>query len=121
MPAHHKLEAYLDDYIRAAGLTDPKGPLFCAARGKTGELSTRKAMHQNDAYRMVRRRAEKLGLKVKIGCHTFRATGISAYLEGGGTLENAQAMAAHESPRTTKLYDRTSDAITLDEVERITI
>jgi plasmid maintenance system antidote protein VapI len=50
-----------------------------------------------------------------------RATGITAYLEAGGTLENAQAMAAHESPRTTKLYDRTGDEITLDEVERITI
>ena len=36
-------------------------------------------------------------------------------------LENAQAMAAHESPRTTKLYDRTGDEITLDEIERITI
>jgi integrase len=57
----------------------------------------------------------------KIGCHTFRATGITAYLEAGGTLENAQAMAAHESPRTTKLYDRTADVITLDEVERIVI
>jgi site-specific recombinase XerD len=53
--------------------------------------------------------------------HTFRATGITAYLEAGGTLENAQTMAAHESPRTTKLYDRTGDEITLDEVERITI
>jgi hypothetical protein len=51
----------------------------------------------------------------------FRATGITAYLEAGGTLENAQAMAAHESPRTTKLYDRTGHEITLDEVERITI
>ena len=60
-------------------------------------------------------------MKVKIGCHTFRATGITAYLEAGGTLENAQAMAAHESPRTTKLYDRTGDEITLDEVERIAI
>jgi len=61
------------------------------------------------------------GFKVRINCHTFRATGITAYLEAGGTLENAQAMAAHESPRTTKLYDRTGDTITLDEVERITI
>jgi len=54
-------------------------------------------------------------------CHTFRVTGITAYLENGGTLENAQASASHESPRTTKLYDRTSDEITLDEVERIAI
>jgi hypothetical protein len=58
-------------------------------------------------------------MKVKIGCHTFRAT--DSYLEAGGTLENAQLMAAHESPRTTKLYDRTGDEITLDEVERIAI
>ena len=70
---------------------------------------------------MVRRRASDAGIETPIGCHTFRATGITAYLEGGGTLENAQAMAAHESPRTTKLYDRTGDEITLDEVERITI
>jgi integrase/recombinase XerD len=54
-------------------------------------------------------------------CSAATQTPITAYLEGGGTLENAQNMAAHESPRTTKLYDRTSDAITLDEVERIKI
>jgi len=54
-------------------------------------------------------------------CHTFRATGITAYLDAGGTIENAQAIAAHESPRTTKLYDRTGDNITLDEIERIAI
>ena len=47
--------------------------------------------------------------------------GITAYLDNGGSLENAQAMAAHESPRTTKLYDRTDDQITLDEVEKIGI
>jgi integrase/recombinase XerD len=76
--------------------------------------------HHN-AWRMIQRRSAELGLKVKIGCHTFRATGITAYLEAGGTLENAQLMAAHESPRTTKLYDRTGDEITLDEVERIAI
>jgi integrase len=64
-------------------------------------------MNRIDAYRMIRRRSAEAGFKVKLGCHLFRATGITAYLEGGGTLENAQAMAAHESPRTTKLYDRT--------------
>jgi integrase len=61
--------------------------------------------HRVDAYQMVRRRTAEAGLKGKLGCHVFRATGITAYLEGGGTLENAQAMAAHESPLTTKLYD----------------
>ena len=51
----------------------------------------------------------------------FPTTGITAYLENGGILEYAQAIAAHESPSTAKLYDRTSDQITLDEVERIQI
>jgi integrase len=59
------------------------------------------------------------GIKAPIGCHTFRATGIIAYRECGGTLEHARAMAAHESPRTTKLYDRTKERLTLDEIERI--
>jgi site-specific recombinase XerD len=121
MPAHHNLEAYLDSYIEAAGIRDGgKAPLFCSAAGRTGGL-TDKPMNRIDAYRMIQRRAEDAGLRIKIGCHTFRATGITAYLEAGGTLENAQAMAAHESPRTTKLYDRTGDEITLDEVERIAI
>jgi integrase len=78
-------------------------------------------MNRIDAWRMIQRRAAELGTPTRIGSHTFRATGITAYLEAGSTLENAQAMAAHESPHTTKLYDRTDDAITLDEVERSTI
>jgi integrase len=70
---------------------------------------------------MIKRRARAAGVPDRIGCHTFRATGITAFLLNGGTLENAQQIAAHESPRTTKLYDRTNDAITLDEIERILI
>ncbi len=121
MPAHHNLEAYLDAYIEAAGIRDGgKAPLFRSAAGRTGTL-TDKPMNRVDAWRMIQRRAADLGTLVKMGCHTFRATGITAYLQAGGTLENAQAMAAHESPRTTKLYDRTGDEITLDEVERISI
>src|SRR4051812_3169758 len=121
MPAHHNLEAYLDAYIKAAGIGDDgKSPLFRSAIGRTGIL-TGKPMNRIDAYRMVQRRAAALSMQVHIGCHTFRATGITAYLDNGGTLENAQLMAAHESPRTTKLYDRTGDEITLDEVERIAI
>jgi site-specific recombinase XerD len=121
MPAHHNLEAYLDAYIKAAGIGDDgKSPLFRSAVGRT-DMLTEKPMNRVDAWRMVQRRSADLGMRIKVGCHTFRATGITAYLEAGGTLENAQAMAAHESPRTTKLYDRTGDEITLDEVERITI
>jgi integrase len=78
-------------------------------------------MHRVDVWRMTRRRAKGAGIDAEMCCHTFRATGITAYLDNGGTLEDAQAMAAHESPRATKLYDRPEDEITFDEVERIAI
>jgi integrase len=70
---------------------------------------------------MIKRRARRAGIPASTCCHTFRGTGITAFLENGGTIENAQAIAGHESPRTTKLYDRTDDELTLDEIERIRI
>jgi integrase len=78
-------------------------------------------LHENDVLRMIKKRAAAADLPTTIGCHTFRATGITAYLENGGTIEKAQQIAAHASPRTTKLYDRTSDTVTLEEIERIAI
>ncbi len=121
MPVHHSLEAYLDDYIAFADLKDdPKGFLFRAADGRSGTLSDR-PFNRKRAYDMVRRRARLAGIAEKIGNHTFRATGITAYLDAGGALEHAQGMAAHSDPKTTKLYDRTGDEVSLDEVERIKI
>ena len=70
---------------------------------------------------MIRRRAKDAGIGTKISCHTFRATGITAYLKNGGRLEVAQQMANHESARTTGLYDRRDDEVSLDEVEKIVI
>ena len=120
VPAHHNAEAYLDAYIDAAGIAgQKKTPLFRTIN-KHRQL-TGSPMYRADVLRMIKRRAEAAGLPATTCCHTFRATGITAYLENGGTVENAQAIAAHESPRTTKLYDRTKDEITLDEVERILI
>jgi integrase/recombinase XerD len=121
MPAHHNLDRYLEEYIAAAGITqERKGPLFRTSKGRGGELAERPLL-QSDVWRMIRRRALAAGIKTEIGCHTFRATGITAYLKNGGKLEVAQQMANHESARTTGLYDRRSDEISLDEVERIGI
>ena len=120
VPAHHTAEAQLDAYLFAAGVgDDKKAPLFRSVT-RHGLLSDRQ-MTRNDAFRMMKRRAAAAGLQLTTCNHTFRATGITAYLANGGTIEKAQAIAAHESPRTTKLYDRTSDEITLDEIERILI
>jgi site-specific recombinase XerC len=119
MPCHHTLEAYLHAYLEQTGLSDePKGPLFRTIARGTGRLSTT-PLPQANAYAMVRRRALAAGIGTAIGNHTFRATGITAYLKNGGTLENAAAMANHASTRTTQLYDRRRDDISLDEVERI--
>jgi integrase len=91
------------------------------SRRRPGGTLTGKAMWQQDAYRMIQRRTRGTGIKTRIGNHTFRATGITAYLKNNGTPEAAQHIANHESPRTTKLYDRRQDEISLDEVERIAI
>jgi site-specific recombinase XerD len=120
-PAHHNLEHYLDEYLQAAGILEAKKtPLFRSASWHGGVLTVL-AMHRVDVWRMIRRRAKDAGIDAEMCCHSFRATGITAYLDNSGTLENAQAMVAHENPRTTKLYDRTSDEITLSEAERIAI
>jgi integrase len=121
MPTHHNLDTDLEAWVVAAGIgEDRKGPLFRTVRGRTGRL-TASPMLQQDVHRMIRQRAKAAGIRTEIGCHTFRATGITAYLKNGGKLEIAQQMAAHESSRTTGLYDRRGDDISLDEVERIGI
>jgi integrase len=121
MPCHHTLDAYLHAYLDGTGIgADPKGALFRTIRRGTGQLGTT-PLPQANAYAMVQRRAVAAGIGTKIGNHTFRATGITAYLKNGGTLENAAAMANHASTRTTQLYDRRHDEISLDEVERIRV
>lgn len=120
MPCHHNLDDYLHAYLQAAHLTEGKSLLFRTMHGRTGHLSDQ-PMTQTDAYRMVRRRALAAGIRTKIGNHSFRATGITEYLRNGGKLEIAQQMANHESARTTGLYDRRTDQVSLDEVERIVI
>jgi len=121
MPCHHTLEEYLHAYLDGTGIAgDAKGPLFRTI-GRTTKQLTQTPLPQANAYAMIQRRAIAAGIGTKIGNHTFRATGITAYLKNGGTLENAAAMANHASTRTTQLYDRRRDDISLDEVERIRV
>ena len=121
MPCHHNLDAYLHAYLEGVDLKGhPKSLLFPTALGRTGTLSSR-SMTQSDAYRMIGRRGRDAGIATKIGNHSFRATGITEYLRNGGRREIAQQMANHESARTTGLYDRRDDEVSLDEVERIVI
>ncbi|MDH6186963.1 tyrosine-type recombinase/integrase [Polaromonas sp. CG_23.6] len=121
MPCHHNLDEYLHAYIDQALIDGHKKEfLFRSSKGRSGLLSEN-AMGQADVYRMIGRRAAAASIATKIGCHSFRATGITEYLRNGGKLEVAQQMANHESARTTGLYDRRQDQVSLDEVERILI
>jgi site-specific recombinase XerD len=126
MPCHHTLEHYLTEYIDAAGLNaDPKAPLFQALQhrpyGRGPEVLSGKRLSRVKAWEMVQRRAQAAHMQTDVCNHTFRGTGITAYLENGGTLEKARQMAAHASTRTTQLYDRREDRVTLDEVVKINI
>lgn len=121
MPCHHQLEEYLHAYLDGCDLRlDRKSALFRSMARGTGKLSAT-PLAQANAYLMVRRRGLAAGIETVIGNHAFRATGITAYLKNGGTLERAAAMANHASTRTTQLYDRRADTVTLAEVERVRI
>lgn len=121
MPAHHALEDALHAYVDAAGIGDDRsGWLFRAAAGRTGSLTNRPLSPRN-AHHMIRRRSAAAGICAPVGCHSLRTTGITTYLAAGGTLEMAQRLAGHANPRTTQLYDRRDDGVTLQEVERIVL
>ncbi len=122
MPCHHALETYLLDYIEAGGLgANPDAPLFQTIGRGTRELSGRR-LNRTEAWYMVRRRAKATKLDTAVCNHTFRGTGITAYLDHpDAKLEEAQKMAAHSDPKTTRIYDRRNQAVSQDEVERIRI
>ena len=118
LPCHHNLEGYLEEWISASGFAnEPEAPLFPTLR--YGRLTGRTPLPQANVHLMIQKRANAAGLNTKISAHSFRATGITTYLQNGGKLEIAQHMAGYESARTTGLYDRRSDEVALDEVERI--
>ena len=120
VPAHHRAAAALDAYVEAGRLEEPKVALFQSV-DPAGRRLTGRALERRVVLAMIKRRPAAAGLPPSTCCHTFRATGITAYLSNGGTLEHAQQIAGHASPKTTKLYDRTADTVTVDEIERIVI
>jgi hypothetical protein len=116
LPVHHKLEELLDQYLEITGLKkEPESLLFPAAIGKTGKLSRRRLV-RTDAADMLKRRLKQAGLPAHYSPHSFRATGITNFLENDGTLEAAQRIAGHADSRTTKLYDRRGQKVLLEDI-----
>lgn len=117
---HPTLEKYLNAWIAAAGIgREKKGPLF-RSMGK-GERLGEKALSRFDVFHMIKRRSAAAAMPYTTCCHTFRATGITTYLENGGMLEHVQSIANHESLRATKLYDRAREELSFGEMRRIKI
>ena len=120
LEAHHKLQEYLDAYVDNAELwPNKKSPLFPTLYHR--QALSEEPLPRHKAWEMIKRRSKAAGLSTTTSPHSWRGSGITEYLRNGGTLEIAQHIANHESPRTTKLYDRRQDEISLDEVERIAI
>ena len=118
VPAHHQAEEYVDVYLETADIAgEKKKPLFRSLTPKRTLSENR--LRRTKVWEMIKRRANQAGLPETTTCHTFRATGITTYLENGGSIEKAQRMAGHADPKTTGLYDRTNDSVSLDEIERI--
>lgn len=122
IPVRHDLEGYLLDYLRRAGLDDAPGdtPLFRGLAGRQDRL-TERAMTGLDVWRMLKRRLKDAGLPAGLSPHSFRVATITDLLENGASLEEAQHLAGHADPRTTRLYDRRQKRVTRNLVERITI
>lgn len=117
---HDVLEEYLETYLERAGIrNEPSTPLF-RALNRDGTASPRRWTRQR-AWEMVKRRCRAAGLPSQVCNHSFRATGVTAYLANDGDLKKAARLAAHSSTRTTQLYDRTSDEPDLQEIQRIRI
>jgi site-specific recombinase XerD len=119
IPVHHKLEEILDEYLKISGLRErPDTPLFPTTLGKSRELGSR-PMTRFDGANLLKRRLRDAGIVGDYSPHSFRATGITNYLENGGTLEVAQRIAGHADSHTTKLYDRRGQKVLLEDMERI--
>ena len=122
VPAHHTAQAYVGAYLEAAGIgEDRRGPLFRSCEPGRRDALQDRAMSRLSALKMIKRRARQAGLPTEICAHSFRGTGITEYLRNGGDLEVAARIAGHESTRTTQLYNRLQEEISLDEIERIHI
>ena len=121
VPCHHNLETFLRDYIVTAGIgIDRDCPLFRALNSH-GSLSNRR-LNRRRARDMIWRRARAAGISIDVCNYSFRATGITACLENPeARVEVAQYLAGHADPKPTKLYDRSDDRVSIDEIERIGI
>lgn len=121
VPVHEEARKAIDDWLKAAEIGGrplcPLFPAFCRSR----ELFEPRPMTRINVWKLVKSRARAIGLEKLIGCHSFRATGLTEYMNAGGQLDIAQGIAGHAQLSTTKLYDRSQDRVTIAEIQRVSL
>jgi integrase/recombinase XerD len=119
VPVHSKAREAIDQWLLASGFgSNPSAPLF-PAFGKNKKTPELRHMDRTSVWKLVQARAQASGLKKRVCCHSFRATGITEYMNAGGSLDIAQRMAGHSQLSTTKIYDRSQDRLTMAEIEKV--
>ena len=119
VPVHSKAREAIDQWLLASDLeSNPAAPLF-PAFGKNKKTPELRHMDRTSVWKLVQARARASGLKKRVCCHSFRATGITEYMNAGGSLDIAQRMAGHAQLSTTKIYDRSRDRLTMAEIEKV--
>jgi integrase/recombinase XerD len=121
VPVHSKAKEAIDLWLERSYLaSNPSAPLF-PSFGKNRETIELRRLDRRSVLKLVEKRAKTSGILKRVCCHSFRATGVTEYMNSGGTIEIAQRIAGHTSPSTTRIYDRSGDQLTLEEIERVQI
>ena len=121
VPVHSKAKEAVDLWLERSYLgSTPSAPLF-PSFGKNRETIELRRLDRRSVLKLVEKRAKASGILKRVCCHSFRATGVTQYMNSGGTIEIAQRIAGHTSPSTTRIYDRSGDQLTLEEIERVQI
>jgi integrase/recombinase XerD len=116
-----RLTEAVDLWLECSGLgSNPGAPLF-PSFGKNRETIELRRLDRRSVLKLVEKRAKAGGIQKRVCCHSFRATGVTQYMNSGGTIEIAQRIAGHTSSSTTRIYDRSGDQLTLQEIERVQI
>ena len=121
VPVHSKAKEAVDLWLERSHLaSNPNAPLF-PSFGKNRETIELRRLDRRSVLKLVEKRAKATGILKRVCCHSFRATDVTEYMNSGGTIEIAQRIAGHTSPATTRIYDRSADRLTLEEIERVQI
>jgi integrase/recombinase XerD len=121
VPVHSNAKEAVDLWLERSYLaSNPSAPLF-PSFGKNRETIELRRLDRRSVLKLVEKRAKTSGILKRVCCHSFRATGVTEYMNSGGTIEIAQRIAGHTSPSTTRIYDRSGDQLTIEEIERVQI